>query len=80
MPMFITNTKLHYKPKSFFHCTLPLTCMEILQTATLLSVYDSCHYSQRIAVVVGVPSMPPPRNPPSLEEVNIKHELGVLDC
>ena len=24
MPMFITNTKLQYKPKSFFHCTLPL--------------------------------------------------------
>ena len=22
--MFITNTKLQYKPKSFFHCTLPL--------------------------------------------------------
>ena len=23
--MFIINTKLHYKPKSFFHCTPPLT-------------------------------------------------------
>ena len=25
MPMFITNTKLQYKPKLCFHCTLPLT-------------------------------------------------------
>ena len=25
MPMFITSTKLQYKPKSFFHCTLPLS-------------------------------------------------------
>ena len=25
MPIFITNTKLKYKPKSFFHCSLPLT-------------------------------------------------------
>ena len=24
MPMFITNTKLQYKPKSSFHCTLPV--------------------------------------------------------
>ena len=24
MPMFISNTKLQYKLKSFFHCTLPL--------------------------------------------------------
>ena len=25
MPIFITNTKVNYKPKSFFHCRLPLT-------------------------------------------------------
>ena len=24
MPMFISNTKLLYKPKSFFHCRPPL--------------------------------------------------------
>ena len=30
MPMFITNTELQYKPKSVFHCTLPLAILEIL--------------------------------------------------
>ena len=26
MPIFITNTKVKHKPKSFFHCRLPLNC------------------------------------------------------
>ena len=50
--------------------------MGILQTATLLSVNESCHYSRRIAIIVGVPSKPPFENPPSLEEAYIKHKLG----
>ena len=49
--------------------------MGILQIATLLSVNESCRYSRRIAVIVGVPSKPPTGNPPSLEEAYIKHKL-----
>ena len=30
----------------------------------------------KVAVVLGVPSKPPVGNPPSLEEAQIKHELG----
>ena len=52
--------------------------MGILQTATHLSVNESCRYSQRIAVVVGAPSKPPLGNPPSLEEVYIKHESRAI--
>ena len=53
--------------------------MGILQTATHLSANEPCRYSQRIAVVVGAPSKPPPGNPPSLEEVYIKHESRASD-
>ena len=52
--------------------------MGILQTATHLSVNESCRYSQRIAVVLGAPK-PPPGNPPSLEEVYIKHKSRASD-
>ena len=53
--------------------------MGILQTATLLCVNESCRYSRRISVVVGVPSKRPAENPPSLEEAYIKHEVGAWD-
>ena len=53
--------------------------MGILQTATLLSVSESCLYSRRIVVVVGAPSKPPHGNPPLLNEVYSKLESGALD-
>ena len=37
MPMFISNTKLLYKPKSFFHCRPPLKGGELTQKSRELA-------------------------------------------
>ena len=54
MPMFITNTKLQYKPKSFFHCTLPLRVKAVLLLVAAAHVMeDAAIYS--VCVFVCLP-------------------------
>ena len=43
MPIFITNTKLKYKPKSFFHCSLPLN-MWIIYIGLSKDLFSFWHF------------------------------------